>query len=315
MFVTITLFYLPCTTARKNVLFIISDDLRPQLGSYFGTKQFPDPDAEKPYTPNLDRLAKKSLLLLRAYVQISICGPSRVSFMTGRRPDTTKIIENDVYRRTENINLTTIPQYFKDHGYKTIGIGKIFHGKGEFYDPISWTEPYYHGRLKPETKNTWWALTDEERNDAELFDDGVLEQAITSLDNISKDQTAETKPFFMAVGFWKPHLRFACPEKFFQYHPRDSITLPRKPFFPPGMPKYQWNTCTNMNSEQIKEKLGFNVTFSDDEVISLRQAYYACVSYMDNLVGKLLRNLKKMDLHQNTIVSFIGDHGWYLGKA
>ena len=140
-------FTLLCTIinvkAKKNVLFLVADDMRPQLGAYYGP-DFPSPIYPRMITPNLDKLASKSLLLKRAHVQLALCSPSRTSFLTGRRPDTTHVYDLQTYWRKSTGNFTTIPQYFKQNGYHTVGMGKIFQSGAASgrSDPISWSEPY-----------------------------------------------------------------------------------------------------------------------------------------------------------------------------
>ena len=303
------------TEKRQNVLFIIADDLRPQLGAYYDSEDFPDPRALKPHTPNLDQLAKRSIVLKRAYVQYSVCGPSRTSFLTGRRPDTTRTYNNGDFVRTSARNFTTIPQYFKEHGYETIGIGKIFHEtKNKIFDPISWTTPFHYIPLDRLTQKTWWKMTKSDRKKFPLHDDIVLDRATQTLRALSKRQIYKAKPFFLSVGFYKPHLKFACPKEFFKYYPIENITLPENMNFPVNVPKYEWVYCDNVISSQLKTSRDIWTRFTDHEILLIRKAYYACVSYMDSLVGQLLQTLKDVNMHRNTIVSFIGDHGFALGK-
>lgn len=145
IWIFLVLFTLHVNARRKNVLFLVADDLRVQLDSYNG-KAFASPIHPKMYTPNLDKLASKSLVLKRAYVQQAVCSPSRTSVLTGRRPDTTHIYDLKHYWRNVTGNFTTIPQYFKNRGYTSIGMGKIFHyGEASGHDdPISWSRPYFH---------------------------------------------------------------------------------------------------------------------------------------------------------------------------
>ena len=155
----------PAASSQKNILFLVSDDMRPQIGAYLGP-DFPSPVHPKPITPALDRLASKSLVLKNAHCQQAICSPSRTSLLTGRRPDTTHVYDLKTYFRKVGGNFTTIPQFFKEHGYLSIGMGKIFHpgekasGKD---DPISWSEPYFHGNHVWRNKErSWWAVTPDD---------------------------------------------------------------------------------------------------------------------------------------------------------
>ena len=168
---------------KLNVLFIVSDDLRPQLNAYQG-EYSPNPySAFRMHTPALDALAARSLVLTRAYAQFSVCGPSRASFMTGRRPDTTQVWDLWRYWREAGGNFTTIPQFFKDNGYLTAGLGKLFHqGRASNNDdPISWTEPYYHSpyeRVWVRGHMSWRAVPKSMRQDKPLPDEDVAGKAV-----------------------------------------------------------------------------------------------------------------------------------------
>ena len=172
--------------ARKmNVLFLVSDDLRPELGAYLGP-DYPSPVHPQIYTPNIDNLAKKSLLLKRAHVQQAVCSPSRASLLTGRRPDTTKVHDLIHYWRKVGGNFTTIPQYFKENGYVTAGMGKIFHpGTPSGHDdPISWTEPYFHAGNDHWGKynlQTWYAADVDEVKKHPLQDQLIAAKGIETL--------------------------------------------------------------------------------------------------------------------------------------
>ena len=214
--VFLVLLYSTAVFSKKmNVLFLVADDMRPQLGAYLG-EDFPTP-VHPPvvHSPNLDELASRSLLLKRAYVQQSMCGPSRTSFMTGRRPDTTHVYINQEYFREVGGNFTTIPQYFKENGYRSIGMGKIFH-EGEasgFDDPISWSEPYYHPHFYDyeSTNYSWSSVSKDEYSQKPLPDQQIADQAVKTLRNLAKENN---DPFFLAVGFHKPHLPFVFPEEY-----------------------------------------------------------------------------------------------------
>ncbi len=164
-----TSLFIRCQAAppsKPNVLFLVSDDMRPQLGAYYGP-DFPSPIHPKMITPNLDRLAGRSLLLKKAYVQQALCSPSRTSLLTGRRPDTTRTFDLWHYFRDIAGNFTTLPQYFKQHGYTTVGLGKIFHpghGSGND-DPVSWSKPFWHPSRdywQKDMQDTWHIAPDEE---------------------------------------------------------------------------------------------------------------------------------------------------------
>ncbi|KAK6177850.1 hypothetical protein SNE40_012733 [Patella caerulea] len=308
---------------KKNILFFVADDMRPELGVFLGP-DFPAPIHPTVHSPNLDALAAQSLLLKHAYVQQAVCSPTRTSLLTGRRPDTTHVYDLIHYFRNVGGNYTTIPEFFKNNGYRSIGMGKIFHpGKASgFDDPISWTEPYYHA---PDEKFrsvnvSWRAVSKDEYKIHPLPDMQIADNAIKVLNRVAPAAKSGHQNFFVAVGFHKPHLPFLFPEEFLSLYPRKSIRLPYNPYIPVNMPEIAW-------SNYIKEELGvyrdisslhatgaINTTLPDDVVIDLRRAYYSALSYTDSLVGKVMAELVMLGLADSTIVSFWGDHGWQLGE-
>ncbi|ESO94040.1 hypothetical protein LOTGIDRAFT_104488 [Lottia gigantea] len=309
---------LQCASGKKNVLFIVADDLRPDIGVYRKNYQ------TQIYTPNLDSLASKSLLLKKAYVQQAFCSPSRTSFLTGRRPDTTHVYDLKRYFRDVGGNFTTIPQYFKENGYRTIGMGKIFHPgirASSNDDPISWTEPYFHVEdiEQYETKNvSWRSVPKSEYQNLSLPDSKLADHAIEVLRYIGPASRLDDKPFFVAIGFNKPHLPFVFPEEFLTFYQNDSIHIPNNGFIPQGMPYIAWHKYWElMNYRDIKS---LNVTGNPNTTIpihviqDLTRAYYTSVSYIDFEIGRILQELDDLGLSNNTIVSFIGDHGYQLGE-
>ena len=194
--------------SRPNVLFVTIDDLRPELGCYRGD-HYPVPVSPEMRTPHMDGLADQSLLLMRAHSQLTICNPSRTSLLTGRRPDSTKVWENKRYFREMSGNYTTLPQYFKQNGYISQGMGKIFHQQD---DPPSWSQPYYNAPNNgywSEKEVSWQAVSAEDREETPLPDDQLVSHAIDSLRQYAPAALAGEMNFFMAVGFYKPHQPFA----------------------------------------------------------------------------------------------------------
>lgn len=313
--------------AKKNVLFLVADDMRPQIGAYDGS-DFPSPISPKMHTPNLDKLASKSLLLKRAYVQLALCAPSRTSFLTGRRPDTTHIYDLFTYWRKSGGNFTTLPQYFKQNGYHTVSLGKIFHtGSSSGYDdPISWSEPTWHA---PSNRSFWDSLGREhswfpvsssmKAEHGLLPDEQAAKYAIETLRRLKNDVTTTGQPFFLAVGFRKPHLPFIAPQEFFDLYPYSDIRLPDNGYAPWYMPNIAWSRNTEI-SHNYRDLVSLNVddkinsTRPDSVVLSLRRAYYAATSFTDNLIGRVLDELDTLGLSDNTVVSFLGDHGFHLGE-
>lgn len=305
---------------RYNVLFLVADDMRPELGSYCGPDS-PSPIHPKMHTPNLDALAIKSLLLKRAYVQQAVCSPSRTSLLTARRPDTTHVYDLIHYFRKVGGNFTTLPEYFKINGFQSIGMGKIFHpGVASGHDdPISWTEPFFHGNATFESKNhSWQAIPDALLIDNPLIDEQIAEHAITTLRRVAKSALTGTSNFFVAVGFRRPHLPFVFPESMLQFYPETSIQLPDNPYAPVQMPEIAWwnyaglREYADINALNATGKI--NTTLPDKTVLELRRSYYSAISWIDTLVGRILAELDNLGLSNNTIVSFWGDHGWQLGE-
>ncbi|KAH3699905.1 hypothetical protein DPMN_074867 [Dreissena polymorpha] len=320
-FITILLVYVTCAAPRTgptNVLFIAIDDLRPDLGCYKG-KDFPSSDDPRIHSPNIDALARKSLLLKKAYVQQAVCSPSRTSFLTSRRPDTTHVYDLHTYWRKVSGNFTTLPQYFKNHGRITAGIGKIFHS-GFKDDPISWTEPYNrpdHSSYE-DGKTSWMFLNDSQLANDPLVDDKIAKAAVIALQDFATGGKYANRPFFLGVGFMRPHLPFVSPEAFSHYYPASSLHLPSNPYAPINMPDAAWWKSPELISYTDISALHFqgqvNETLPDNKVRELRRAYFSAVSWVDSLVGVVLNELDRLGLSNNTVVSLLGDHGYQLGE-
>ncbi|XP_045210728.2 iduronate 2-sulfatase-like [Mercenaria mercenaria] len=292
--------------------------MRPEIGVY-NSKSYPPYVSPKMHTPYLDSLASKSLVLERAYVQQALCGPSRASLLTGRRPDTTHVYKCGKSFRQKGGNFTTIPQYFKMHGYRSLGMGKIFHAKGKHSDgddPISWSEPYYHGISNFENLSiSWAAIPEEELYSKPLLDEQTTNHAIHTIRRLALDRDTDKRPFFLAVGFRRPHLPFVFPESYLKYYPE--VKLPDNPHAPVNMPNVAWYQFKRLiHYKDIAFKGGgkINTTLPDDHVLSLRRAYYSSVTWIDSLIGRILKELDTLELSDNTIISFIGDHGYSLGE-
>ncbi|KAK7096780.1 iduronate 2-sulfatase-like [Littorina saxatilis] len=307
---------------RPNVLFIVVDDLRTALGCY-GNKIMS--------TPNIDNLAKKSVKFERAYVQQAFCGPSRTSFLTGRRPDTTRLYDNFSYWRKHAGNFTTLPQHFKQNGYFTQSVGKVFHpGKASNHSddyPLSWSVPAFHpptqqykqARVCPGKdgklyKNVVCPVTVSESPGGSLPDIQSSDFAVEFLENRTSQGE---QPFFLAVGFHKPHIPLKFPKEYLDLYPMSDIHLAPNPTFPLWLPAVAWNPWTDIRERDDVKAL--NVSFPFGPVppslqLKMRQAYYAATSYMDAQVGKVLAALDKHGFADNTIITFLGDHGWSLGE-
>ena len=312
----------------KNVLFIAVDDLRTELGAY-GHSQV--------VTPNFDSLASKSLVFERAYCQVAVCSPSRTSLLTGRRPDTNHVwrISPDEYWR-KFTNATTIPQYFKENGYISVGMGKIFHPgapNGNDDKAYSWSLPYYHsplqGKYGGNQTSSWWSFEGFEDN--QLPDGQIADNAIQTLQQLKQNQSkGDDRPFFLAVGFHKPHLPFYAPEKYFdKYPPADQIELAANPDVPTDFPPIARAICGITRYKDVKPLFpnftachtdakaslsGKECAMPDSKAKELRRAYYACVSYTDAQIGRVLAELETEGFAENTVIVLWADHGWQLGE-
>lgn len=281
---------------QYNVLFIIVDDLRPMLGCY-GHPEI--------HTPNIDALAEQGTLFNRAYCQNPLCHPSRTSMLTGLRPETTGVFSNAVNFREKLPDAVTLPQHFKTFGYHTQSVGKIGHNLKAQDDAYSWSVPSW---IRPwifsdPLRLPAWQSLDVEDND--LPDGKTAEQAIAVLTELQHTQ------FFLAVGFEKPHLPFRAPKKYYELYTQQDFTLPPTFTLPSGAPAIANNSLGGLREYMDIPDEG---PLSDEKTLELIRAYAASTSYMDAQVGHLLQQLDKLGLAQNTIVVFVGDHGFHLGE-
>ncbi|XP_077466380.1 iduronate 2-sulfatase-like [Stigmatopora argus] len=306
---------------RRNVLFIIADDLRTSLGCYGDITV---------KSPNIDQLASKSHVFLNAFAQQAVCAPSRTSMLTSRRPDTTRLYDFKSYWRVHSGNYTTLPQYLKSQGYTTMSVGKVFHpGIASNYTddyPYSWSIPAYHpasfkfekekmcrgedGRLHA---NLLCAVNVTEQPGGTLPDMEIAHEAVRLL----KTQANDSNPFFLAVGFHKPHIPFRIPQEYLRLYPMEQMSLAPDPNVPKRLPPVAYNPWADIRKRDDVQKL--NISFPYGPIpkefqLRIRQHYYAAVSYMDAQVGQLLGALDALGLAQSTLVVFTSDHGWSLGE-
>ena len=318
--ITYLVIFLELCQARMNVLFLMADDLRTQLSAYSGQDLQSSVHLHM-HTPNLDSLASKSLLLKRAYVQQAVCSPSRASMLTGRRPDTTHVYDLHTNFRISGGNFTTLPELFKNHGYSTMGMGKIFHGSKDSggHDQQSWSETYFTGHGYVTGNRSWEAIPDADLHDKPLVDKLVADEAVKALRQFAPTATTGEKNFFLAVGFHRPHLPFVFPASIMQtYYPSSSILLPPNPYAPVNMPSIAWSRygeLRNYNDIAALHASGaINTTLPDYVTLDLRRAYYSAVTFVDSLVGEIIAEVNRLGLSNNTIISFVGDHGYQLGE-
>jgi iduronate 2-sulfatase len=286
---------------RPNVLFLISDDMRPDLGCYG------HPVVK---SPHLDALAAAGVRFDRAYCQFPLCNPSRTSLLTGRHPTHTGVLDNRTWFGATHPEFVTLPKYFKQNGYATLRAGKIFHGGID--DTDAWTkggEP----RLAQVGAQTPEAVANRQRqSDRRIVLDGngeshndskVADRAIEYL------RRHKDGPFFLAVGFAKPHSPPTAPKRFYDLYDPAKLPLPvdfkPRPTVPEGFPK----PSLTPNGD-----LFINRDATEDEARLMLQAYWASVSWVDWNVGRVLAELDKLGLRQNTVVLFWGDHGYHLGE-
>ncbi len=297
--------------AKKNVLFIAIDDLRPALGCY-GDKTA--------ITPNIDRLAARGTVFNRAYCQLAVCAPSRLSLMSGRRPDTIEVWDLNTHFRQAIPKVVTLPQHFKNNGYQTRSIGKIYHGGGApSQDPPSWSEePTLDTNRDPKLRYatpenlSGKGLKRSASESANVHDnayiDGLIcEHALDALATCGKSE----KPFFLAVGFKKPHLPFCAPKRYWDLYDRKDIPAPLTAKHPKGAPELavrSWKELEGYTDIPEDGVLGLA------KIQELRHGYYACVSYIDAQVGRLLDQLDTTGLAGNTVICIWGDHGFHLGE-
>uniref|UniRef100_A0AAQ6ARB3 Iduronate 2-sulfatase n=1 Tax=Amphiprion ocellaris TaxID=80972 RepID=A0AAQ6ARB3_AMPOC len=306
---------------RKNVLFIMADDLRTSLGCY---------DDSVVKSPNIDQLASKSHVFLNAYAQQAVCAPSRISMLTSRRPDTTRLYDFNSYWRVHSGNYTTLPQYFKSKGYFTMSVGKVFHpgiasNHTDDY-PYSWSIPAYHPasyRFEKEKMcrgedgklhiNLLCAVNVTEQPGGTLPDLESTDEAVRLL----KSRANSHDPFFLAVGFHKPHIPFRIPQEYLSLYPLDKMTLAPDPDVPKLLPPVAYNPWMDVRKREDVQKLNISFPYGPipkDFQLRIRQHYYAAVSYVDSQVGRLLSALDELQLTNSTVVVFTSDHGWSLGE-
>ncbi|MBI3308714.1 MAG: sulfatase [Candidatus Melainabacteria bacterium] len=313
------------TNNKPNVLFIIVDDLRPELGCYGKTHV---------KTPNIDKLASKGLLFTHAYSQASSCFPARQALILGRRPEPQYFTR---FYKEYCPKCISLPLHLKKNGYHTVSIGKVFHIQDEnFWSekeliPQSTYAPEYHTEKNLSyqtmlsealdysvTNDLWWTRKNRwfpaslweapELDDLSFFDGRTVAKAIEYLSKFKEQKT----PFFLAIGFYKPHLPFVAPKKYFDLYPLSDISLTGLTKFPKNSPRYtvdarfEWQNYEKITTEDLLAN-----PMKQKEFL---RGYYACVSFIDAQVGKLIDSLEKLGLSENTIVIFIGDQGYHLSE-
>jgi arylsulfatase A-like enzyme len=309
---------------RPNIVLIISDDLRVELGSYGGAA----------LTPHLDRLAAEGVRFDRAYSQYPLCNPSRTSLLTGRRPTTSTVYGNRHWFGADHPDWVSLPRHFRDNGYRTLRAGKIFHGGID--DTDAWSEGgeprrFSQGRgsearrspqpLAPAAEaERLERLSAQDRAGAPESDrwEAVDDGAPSLGDDLVADRTiqylrtygAGPQPFLIACGFSKPHSPLVAPRRFFDLYRSDAILLSRdfapRPTVPPGFPA---GSIRPLNADLFIRR-----DATPEQARDMIRGYRACVSYVDWNVGRVLVELDRLRLRDNTIVVFLSDHGYQLGE-
>ena len=294
-------------STRPNVLFIAVDDLRPQLGCY-GQGQIK--------SPHIDRLAEGGTVFKRAYCQVAVCGASRASLLTGLRPTPKRFLNYYTHAEKDAPGAMTLPEEFRRNGYHCISNGKIFHHRDDT-DERSWSEPAWKpsmnalATLEPESKTP---ISEKGRgpvfeapdvHDSAYPDGQIADKTIHDLKRMKKDD----KAFFIACGFMKPHLPFYAPKTYWDLYDRDSIEVADNQYRPKNAPRSLKGSgeFNNYHNRHIEVN-------SDPWHRSMRHGYYACVSYIDAQIGRILEILDELELRDNTIIILWGDHGWHLGE-
>ena len=294
---------------KQNVLVFLIDDLRTELGCYGN-------DMVK--SPNIDKLASEGTLFTRAYSQQGICAPSRISILTGLRPETVGIYDLFTPLRSVHKEMLTVPKYFKEHGYKTVSIGKVYHHGRD--DIESWTN------FTQKEPNSWASQSNLELiekfqkegrentrgpafENADVPDEGykdgrATQHAIQTLKELKNDD------FVMFVGLTKPHLPFNAPKKYWDLYDKDLFVVPSR-----NEPINMYtNALTNWNELRAYYGIPQEGTLDDNLTRDLIHGYYASISYMDAQVGKIMTTLDDLDLRKNTLVVFMSDHGYKIGE-
>ncbi|MBY0505361.1 MAG: sulfatase [Bryobacteraceae bacterium] len=312
---------------RLNVLFITISDLRPDLGCYG------NPVVQ---SPNLDALAARGTLFNRAYCQFASASQSRSSYLTGRRPDTTRIFDSQTHFRKHLPDVVTLPQCFKQAGYVTTSFGRTYHSG--LNDVPSWSIPAWfppnangatdwNTPANAERQRKFWAALEARGwknalirySRAELgpsweardVPDDSLPDGLTAKTAIQALQTLKDQPFFLSIGFQKPHLPFVAPKRYYDLYARKKIEIPDYAPAPTKVPPLALHSNQVLRSYQDIPETG---PIPEAKALEIVRAYYASISYIDAQVGRVLRALDRTGLREQTIVIVAGDVGWHLGN-
>jgi len=298
--------------ARPNILFIAVDDLKPLTGHYGNLKV---------KTPTLDKLADQSMVFTSAYTQYPVCGPSRASLLTGLRPESNGVMNLKTRMRDVNPDILTLPQFFRNNGYQTAAVGKVFDPRNvdsrDDDDPASWSVPYRKPVGVVDNKDKLNLAVRAIDAPADQFIDGdINKRGITLL----REMAADSRPFFLAVGYKKPHLPFVVPKKYFDLYDRESFELEAYQDAPKESDaEYIMNNNSELRSYRPPPVGGaeaghyLEAGITPDQQRELLHGYHAAVSFIDSLIAELLQELQASGKAENTIIVLWGDHGFHLG--
>ena len=294
--------------SQKNILFIAVDDLKPLMGCY---------GSDVVLTPNLDRLAAKGFIFKNNHCQQAVCAPTRASLLSGLRPDKTKVWDLKTLIRDMNPDIRTLPQYLKQEGYQTAAIGKVFDKRSvdNGHDSISWSIPYKD--LKGVNIKGGGYIYEKKRVSTECADapDSITldGRVVVESEKLLKKLLINKQPFFLAVGFHKPHLPFVAPKRYWDLYDRSAIQLPPFQEKAAGAPNYAFQPGWEVRSQYEDVPKDFNIAIPKEKQRELIHGYYACVSFIDQQIGNLIDYLDELGIRENTVIVLWGDHGWHLG--
>jgi len=304
----------PGSRGKPNILLIAIDDLRPELNCY---------GAGHILSPNIDALASESVLFTRAFTQQAVCAPSRNTLMTGLRPDGLGIHDLATFFRTKAPDVVTLPQYFIQNGYQAEGMGKIYHtSHGNRDDSLSWTVPHWSADRLVERRDpvnsgdtsglqTCYPTIAGKRLPwlKAAMPEHLHVDAMVTSHAMERMEALKGAPFFLAVGLVKPHLPFVAPAKYWDLYDASRIIVP-SPEKPDHFPPFAFSDWGELRKYHGMPPEGM---LREEDAVKMIHGYYACVSFIDAQVGRLIGRLKELGLYENTIIVLWGDHGWKLG--
>ncbi|WP_257669915.1 sulfatase [Parapedobacter tibetensis] len=314
-----------------NVLFLMVDDLRPQLGCYGDTMV---------KTPHIDQLAATGTVFNRAYCQIALCNPSRASLLTGLRPDELNVYNLTTHIREHAPDAVTLPQLFKNNGWQSQGLYKIFHlipsdprAFGNMDDTASWSSPLWlptksvygpKGEALRQRKLDEMAKAGDTMDysniprgfatEAPTIPDSALADGETAVQAIKVLNELKDERFFLAVGFYKPHLPFIAPKEYWDLYRAADIVLPNNRYAPKNAPEFALQKYADLRLYEDYKHIPYEAELTATQQRELLHGYLACISYVDAQVGNILAELDRLGLRDNTVIVLLGDHGFQVGE-